>query len=64
MAGVGLAVALLMPPARVLPGPGKGLAVAPRSSPARCLPGVLWISSARIPPRVVVFGSLSDLVYL
>ena len=31
---------------------GKGLAVVLPSSPARRLPGVLWISLARIPPRV------------
>ena len=32
-----------------------------QSSSARRLPGVLWISSARIPPRVAVFWSSSDL---
>ena len=41
-------------------GPGKGLAVASWSSPARTLSGVLWICSARIPPRVAVFWSSSD----
>ena len=60
MAGVGLLWPCERPRQGPCRGPDKGLAMALWLSPAGILPGVLWVSSARISSRFVVFYS-SDL---
>ena len=61
---MGLMVALRVSSARAFRGPGKGFAEAPAVIPGKALAGGLWISSARISLRVVVFWSSSDLTRL